>query len=123
MKTYVMLNGERYLEIEDAVEAAERQELESAEIYVYSDNGELVETQNITAEDNYQYHAYAVFRDRELEREEWEWYGNTEVCYNTEYEARDVVNAAAPGRYSITKVTQTVSEYVEDTDIETITIE
>ena len=121
--SYVILNGQKFSEIEDAVRKAKEDKLNSAEIDIYDDDGDCVEIQTVTSEDDYEYHAYAVFRDRELEREEWEWYGNTEVCYNTEYEARDVVNAAAPGRYSITKVTQTVSEYVEDTNIDTIVVE
>lgn len=121
--SYVILNGQKFSEIDDAVRKAKEDKLKSAEIDIYDDDGDCVEIQTVTSEDDYEYYAYAVFRALDVELEEWDWYGNTEVCYNSEYEARDVVNAAAPGTYRITKVTQTVSEYGEGTDIDTIVVE
>jgi hypothetical protein len=119
--SYVIVNKRRYEEIQDAVMDIEKNEVESAEIDIYDDNGDYIETQEITAEDNYRYHAYAVFE--EAYGIEWKWYGDREICYNTEDEAYAVIDHAEPGRYKITKITQTVSEYIEDADIDTIEVE
>ena len=119
--SYVIMSKKRYEEIQDAVMEAEKNEVESAEIDIYDDNGDYIETQEVSAENGYRYHAYAVFE--EAYGTEWKWYGNIEECYNTQDEAYVAVDHAAPGRYKITKITQTVSEYIDDDDIDTIDVE
>lgn len=123
MKTYVEMNSTRFEEIESAVEEAERDSLESAEIVVRNGEDEVIDVIEVDSESDYKFHAYAVFHDKYDDGEEWEWYHNVEVCYNSEEEARNAIRNAEKGTYKISKVIQTLHEYIESEDLETVVVE
>lgn len=89
-------------------------------MYTYINEGN---TNTDTQEVIYKFHAYAVFHDKYDDGEEWEWYHNVEICFNSEEEARDVISNAKKGTYKISKVIQTLHEYMESEDLETVVVE
>lgn len=123
MKIYVLLNGgARFDTMEDAAAEAQRLGLKEAELDVYdADTGAWLEGEAIDAESGYSYTAYCIWDYTGDDR--GTWYQGIEVMYNAEAEARDVLKGAPRGRYSIDRVSQTVSEYGETVDRTEIIIE
>lgn len=122
MKTYVTIDGidgKKFDTVEDAVIYIKEQEMETAEIDIYSEDGTFLEYQTIESKNDYSFVMYGIFiivNDNGLQ----EWYNNTETQYNSEQETREIIGNLPQGEYIISKIEQDVFSYYEYKDIEII---
>lgn len=122
MKTIAKIDERKFDEIETAVEWIVSQDLESAEVDIYEvdENKEAtryIESFTVSANDGYEFSAYGLFKWNESS-EEYEWYNNTEILYNSQDEILDLKDKLEPGKYEISSIAQTLSEYLNDTVVE-----
>lgn len=122
MKTIAKIDERKFDEIEAAVEWIVSQDLESAEVDIYEvdENKEAtryIESFTVSANDGYEFSAYGLFKWNESS-EEYEWYNNTEILYNSQDEILDLKDKLEPGKYEISSIAQTLSEYLNDTVVE-----
>lgn len=121
MKTYVAIDGidgKKFDTVEDAVLYIEEQEMETAEIDIYSEDGTFLEYQTIESKNDYSFVMYGIFIINDNGQQEW--YNNTETQYNTEEEAREIIGNLPQGKYIISKIQQDVYTYYEYEDIDII---
>ena len=121
MKTYVTIDGidgKKFDTVEDAVLYIEEQEMETAEIDIYSEDGTFLEYQTIESKNDYSFVMYGIFIINDNGQQEW--YNNTETQYNTEEEAREIIGNLPQGKYIISKIQQDVYTYYEYEDIDII---
>lgn len=121
MKTYVTIDGidgKKFDTVEDAVLYIEEQEMETAEIDIYSEDGTFLEYQTIESKKDYSFVMYGIFIINDNGQQEW--YNNTETQYNTEEEAREIIGNLPQGKYIISKIQQDVYTYYEYEDIDII---
>lgn len=122
METYVTIDGidgKKFDTVEDAVLYIEEQEIETAEIDIYSEDGTFLEYQTIESKNNYSFVMYGIFTIVN-DNGQQEWFNNTEMQYNSEQEAREIIGDLPQGEYIISKIQQDVYTYYEYTDIDTI---
>lgn len=121
MKTYVTIDGidgKKFDTVEDAVLYIEEQEMETAEIDIYSEDGTFLEYQTIESKNDYSFVMYGIFIINDNGQQEW--YNNTETQYNTEEETREIIGNLPQGKYIISKIQQDVYTYYEYEDIDII---
>lgn len=119
MKTYVELKNDdrKFDTIEDAIEAAECQQLDTADIYVYSEDGKLLEWQTVEKNTNsgdLVYSTWGVFRASFYDSGEIE---QTEILREQINSRKEAIDAALDlmnhGVY-IQDYSQTLSEHIGD---------
>lgn len=123
--SYVKIESEGFIDIEEAVIYSGDSDLKRAVIDVYNDFGEFVESQTINSADKYKYYAYAIFEavdDDGVNAPFWDWYNDREVFYNTVEECQRVLEFAHIGRYKIIAVYQDLSTYFDERDIMSVDI-
>lgn len=119
-KTYAMVDGRRFGDIEDAVAYIENSEVDAATVEIWDTTGCFVDDQKVTAENNYSYSAYAVFVCNDDGSRDW--YNNTETFYNSEREAIEAISATDYGEYDIMSIEQTVGEKIAECVINHVSV-
>lgn len=119
-KTYAMVDGRRFDDIEDAVAYIENSGADTAIVEIWDTTDCFVDDQKVTAENNYSYSAYAVFVCDDDGSQDW--YNNTETFYNSEREAIEAISATDYGEYDIVSIEQTVSEKIEECVINHVSV-
>lgn len=108
MSTYVMMKDEKYTSVEDAAMVAEQLDLDEVDIDVYDEAGAYKRTVTVKANEGYTYTAFCIWDYQRAE--DGDWYEGNEIFYDTEEAAREALEGAPAGRYTIDEVKQDASQ-------------